>query len=180
MARIILVTGGCRSGKSVHALRLAQALDGQRAYVATCPVVDDEMRKRIANHRRQRRNWKTIEEELDLASVLRGNREYEVVIVDCLTLWVSNLMRQAEQAGRYLDEAAITRRCRALLAACRQRRGTVIFVTNEVGAGIVPDNALARRFRDLAGRCNQVMADGAGEVIFMVCGLPLTLKRISA
>jgi len=191
MARIILVTGGCRSGKSTHAQALAEALPGRRAYVATCPVFDDELRDRIEKHRQHRRDkgWETIEEQLDLAGVLAGTADYgaadyDVLLVDCLTLWVSNVLMGAAHDGpagseSLLDEMQIAERCGEFLAACRRREGAVIFVTNEVGMSIVPENALARRFRDLMGRCNQVVAAEADEVVLLTCGIPLTLKGTS-
>lgn len=178
MARVILVTGGCRSGKSAHAQQMAESLPGRRAYLATAPVCDDEMRQRVAAHRQARaeRQWTTLEEPLDLAGVLRGAAEFEVVLVDCLTLWVNNLLHAAEQAGRTLTETDAATRAAEVMDACRTRRGTVIFVTNEVGMGIVPEHASARLYRDLAGRCNQIVAAGAETVHFLVSGIPLTLK----
>src|SRR3972149_3335967 len=112
MARVVLITGGCRSGKSRHALALAEAIPGRRAYLATCPTMDDEeMRERIARHRKDRAGrWETIEEAVDLAGALAGARGFEVVLVDCLTLWVSNLMREAEGRGEKFDEDALARR----------------------------------------------------------------------
>ena len=178
MARVILVTGGSRSGKSRHALTLAESLPGPRAFVATCPPLDDEMRERIRKHRAARRDaaWQTIEEPTDLARVLGASAEFEVVLVDCLTLWVGNLMHEADERGEQMGEDEIEQCCRAVLEACAKRSGAVLFVTNEVGMGIVPENALARRFRDLAGRCNQMVAAAADEVILMVCGIPQPLK----
>ena len=179
MARVILITGGCRSGKSRHAMTLAESLGGRRAYVATCPVMEDaEMGERIARHQRERahRGWETIEEAAELAGALREARGFEVVLVDCVTLWVNNLMYGAEERGEGFDEDAMERRCEEVLGASREREGTVIFVTNEVGMGIVPENALARRFRDLVGRCNQVIAAGADAVTLVSCGIPLQLK----
>lgn len=178
MAKIILATGGARSGKSAYAQELAESLPGPRAFVATCPVPggeDEEMLARVDRHRRDRNDagWLTIEEEIDLKGVLAGNLEVRTVLVDCLTLWISNLLCAEPSLGE--DEMAA--RCGELLAACRKRQGSVIFVTNEVGSGIVPENALARKFRDLSGRCNQAMGRGADEVIFFSCGLPLYLKK---
>jgi adenosylcobinamide kinase/adenosylcobinamide-phosphate guanylyltransferase len=179
MAHIILVTGGGRSGKSAHALEIAQRLDGPRAFVATCPALDDEMRDRIQKHRRARQQagWRTIEETVDLPAALARAGDCRVVLVDCLTLWVNNLLYEAEQAGRAMEESDVQEQCEAALRACAPLAGTVIFVTNEVGWGIIPDNALARRFRDLSGRCNAVMAAGADEVVLVVCGLPIHLKK---
>ena len=179
MARIVLVTGGSRSGKSAHAQRLAESLPGRRVFVATCPALDGETRERIRRHQeaRARADWHTIEETADLAEALTTADGFDVVLVDCLTLWIGNRMHEAETRGGEVTEDAIALRCGEILEAARRRKGTVIFVTNEVGMGIVPDNAMARRFRDLAGRCNQTMAAGADEVLLLTCGIPLTLKR---
>jgi adenosylcobinamide kinase/adenosylcobinamide-phosphate guanylyltransferase len=180
MARVILVTGGSRSGKSSYAQRIGEGLDGPRAFVATCPVLDDEMAERVRKHQleRQSSDWKTLEETVDLAGALRGARDsYKVVLVDCLSLWINNLMHEAQVEGEGLTEDDIAHRCRELLDACDELSGTVIFVTNEVGMGIVPDNPASRLFRDLAGRCNQAMAAGADKVTLVSCGLPLHLKK---
>ncbi|HAU38995.1 MAG TPA: bifunctional adenosylcobinamide kinase/adenosylcobinamide-phosphate guanylyltransferase [Phycisphaerales bacterium] len=178
MARVILVTGGCRSGKSAYAQRLAEGLPGRRAYVATCPVIDEEMRHRIQRHREARKaaGWETVEESLALAKALTAVGQYDVVLVDCLTLWVNNLLHEAERKGDDLDEDHVAQRCQEALRACRALPGAVIFVSNEVGMGIVPDNPLARRYRDLVGRCNQVIAAGADVLTLVSCGIPLFLK----
>lgn len=177
MARIILITGGCRSGKSVHAQHLAESLPGRRLYVATCPVTDDEMAARIARHQQQRRgrDWETVEELVDLAGAIR-KAGAAVVLVDCLTLWANNLMYEAEKQEKEIGEDQVDGRCAEVLDTCRQREGTILFVTNEVGMGIVPDNESSRQFRDLVGRCNQTMAEGADEVTLVACGIPLKLK----
>ena len=175
MSLIHLITGGARSGKSDHALRLAENRSDNRAYVATCPVKDEEMRERVEKHRRRRqdRGWVTIEERTDLAAAVRGAGQ-KLLLIDCLTLWVSNLM---EQKGNELTEAEMERRSRAVLESCRDRDGAVFIVTNEVGMGVVPDNPAARRFRDLAGRTNQVFAAEADKVTLMVCGIATEVKN---
>lgn len=179
MARITLITGGGRSGKSRHALRLAESLGGKRAYVATCPIIDDETRRRVDRHKRERaaRQWETIEEPLDLAGVIARRTDCDVLLVDCLTLWINNLMYEAGQRGAGIDEDTAAARAAEVVAACRARGGAVLFVTNEVGMGIIPENALARTYRDLAGRCNQVFAESADSVTLVVSGIPLTLKE---
>ncbi len=179
MAKIILITGGCRSGKSAHARHVAESLDGRHVYVATCPVTDEEMQSRIARHQHERRqhDWETIEEQTDLAGAILGVRTEAVVLVDCLTLWVNNLVHEAGQRGETVEEHDLERLCGGTIDACRRHGGTVIFVTNEVGMGIVPDNAASRRYRDLAGRCNQVIAAAADEVTLLTCGLPLTVRK---
>jgi adenosylcobinamide kinase / adenosylcobinamide-phosphate guanylyltransferase len=180
MARVILITGGARSGKSDYARRLAEALPGPRAFVATCPPLDDEMRERIRKHRLERvkSDWHTIEEPLEPAKTLwSASGDFAVFLVDCLTLWINNLLYRAEQQGLVLAEEEMERTCDELLAACARVQGTVIFVTNEVGLSIVPENKLSRLYRDLVGTCNQRMARGADEVYLVTCGIPLTLKK---
>jgi adenosylcobinamide kinase / adenosylcobinamide-phosphate guanylyltransferase len=178
MARVILVTGGGRSGKSTFAQGLAESMAGRRAYIATCPVIDDEMAARVRKHREARKagRWDTIEEPLALADALRRDGGHDVCLVDCLTLWVNNVVYEAEKVGRAVTEDDVARLCDEILEACRRRPGAVIFVTNEVGMGIIPENPLARRYRDLAGRCNQVIARKSETVILMVSGIPVTIK----
>ena len=165
--RLTLVLGGARSGKSALAERLLTAGQGPWAYVATAQAFDDEMRERIAQHRARRADgWVTFEAPVDLAGTL-GKAGDQPVLVDCLTLWLSNLM-----LGGY-DVALATD---ALIVALSDRTKPCILVSNEVGLGIVPDNALARLFRDEAGRLNQRMAEAADRVVFVAAGLHLTLK----
>ena len=165
----LLVLGGARSGKSRYAQGRAEALTGQLVYLATAQAFDQEMRERIALHRADRGSrWSTVEEPLELAQAIAASSTAEtVVLVDCLTLWASNLILAERDA-----DAATEGLARAILGA----RGPVILVANEVGLGIVPDNALARRFRDVAGRINQEVARAADEVVMLFAGLPLMLK----
>jgi len=165
----LLVLGGARSGKSRYAQVRAEALAGELVYLATAQAFDQEMHERIALHRADRgTRWSTVEAPLELAETITAcSKPDTVVLVDCLTLWASNLIL-AER-----DAAAATE---GLLRAVSSARGMVILVTNEVGLGIVPDNALARRFRDAAGRINQEMAAAVDEVVMMFAGLPLVLK----
>jgi adenosylcobinamide kinase/adenosylcobinamide-phosphate guanylyltransferase len=178
MARITLIVGGCRSGKSAYAEQVAESLPPRRLYVATCPVTDPEMARRIEAHQSARsgRGWETVEEQLDVAGVLGRHRQANVLLVDCITLWVNNLMYAAEQEADGLGESEIVRKCDELLAAARECSGSVIFVSNEVGMGIVPENPAARRFRDLVGRANQEIARRADTVTLMSCGIPRQLK----
>jgi adenosylcobinamide kinase / adenosylcobinamide-phosphate guanylyltransferase len=178
MANIILITGGSRSGKSAYAQKLAEALPGPRTYVATCPVIDPEMEMRVKKHREARSasDWETIEEPVDLAGALSRAEAYRVVLVDCLTLWVNNLLYEAEGRGAVFTEEDAAVRCREMIDACRYHSGTIIFVTNELGMGIIPANEPARRFRDCAGRMNQMIAAAADTVTLVVAGLPLRLK----
>jgi adenosylcobinamide kinase/adenosylcobinamide-phosphate guanylyltransferase len=165
----LLVLGGARSGKSRFAQSRAEALPGDLVYLATGQAFDEEMRERIALHRADRGpRWSTVEAPLELAEAITAHSTPEtVVLVDCLTLWASNLML-AEQ-----DVVAATG---GLLRSLSTARGRVILVANEVGLGIVPDNALARRFRDVAGRINQDVAAAVEEVVMIFAGLPLVLK----
>ncbi len=168
LAHLTLVLGGARSGKSRHAESLIEALPAPWAYIATAQAWDDEMRARIAEHRARRSaDWITLDAPLDLPEAIRGLPEGRPVLVDCLTLWLTNLIL-AEQ-----DTAVAVA---ALIDVCAQASSPVVLVSNEVGLGIVPDNALARRFRDEAGRLHQAVAARAGRVIFMVAGLPMQVK----
>jgi adenosylcobinamide kinase/adenosylcobinamide-phosphate guanylyltransferase len=162
-AHLTFVLGGARSGKSAYAEALVTALPGPWAYVATGQAFDAEMAARVAEHRARRAaGWRTIEAPVDLAAALAVP---EPVLVDCLTLWVSNLML----AEREVDWPG-------LCAALDARAAPTVIVSNEVGLGIVPDNAMARAFRDLAGRLHQQVAARADRVIFMVAGLPMVVK----
>ena len=166
-AQLTLILGGVRSGKSRHAENLATALPAPRIYVATAEALDDEMRQRIAAHRARRGSgWTTLEAPRDLASAVAMHRT-SPVLVDCLTLWVSNLLLGG------CDIAAATAGLDRALAV---RRAPTILVANEVGLGIVPDNALAREFRDRAGLLHQHLAAQANSVLFMVAGLPMRMK----
>jgi adenosylcobinamide kinase/adenosylcobinamide-phosphate guanylyltransferase len=178
MGRLILVTGGARSGKSDYALQLAQSLPGPRCFIATCPVVDSEMDERIARHREERvgTGWQTVEEQTDIAAILRAHQNDPVCLIDCLTLWVNNLLYLAEQSDKLFSDADMRQQCDLLTEAANIHQGTVICVTNEVGMGIVPDNPAARVYRDLVGRCNRMMATAATEVYLVSCGIPLRLK----
>ena len=177
MGQIVFVIGGCRSGKSRYAQARAEALPQSRVYIATCPATDDEMRARVARHQADRAaaQWQTVEEHLDPAAAIRA-LDGATVLLDCLTVWVSNLMYAREQENVAFDEDHMAAAAADLVAAARAHDGTVLVVTNEVGLGIVPDNAVARRYRDLAGRCNQTVAAAADEAVLLVSGLPVTLK----
>ncbi len=168
LPRVTLVLGGARSGKSRYAEGLAETFPLPRVYVATAQAFDAEMRERIAVHRARRDvTWTTIEAPLELAEVLAAAEDRGIVLVDCLTLWLSNIML----AERDVD-AETTR----LIGAIGAARGALVLVSNEVGLGIVPDNALARRFRDAQGWLNQRIASVAEHVVLLSAGLPLVLK----
>jgi adenosylcobinamide kinase/adenosylcobinamide-phosphate guanylyltransferase len=166
--RRTLVLGGARSGKSRYAESLIAALRPPWLYVATAEGRDAEMAERIANHRAQRASgWQTIDAPHDLASALGTVPLKAPLLVDCVTLWLSN---------RMLADADVDCEIRVLEAALDRRAGPVVLVSNEVGSGIVPDNALARRFRDLQGQLNQRLAAGADRVVLVVAGMPLIVK----
>ena len=169
LAPVTLVLGGARSGKSHYAEAQIERAAGGGTYIATATVEDDEMRTRIAEHRARRGpQWRTVEENLDLADAIALSAEWRrPILVDCLTLWLASLIR----AGG--DVAAETDRLVAALAAANV---PIVLVANEVGLGIVPENGLARTFRDAAGRLNQRMAALADRVVFMAAGLPMLLK----
>lgn len=165
---VILITGGARSGKSTRAEALARAFPGQPVYVATAEALDAEMEARIARHRARRgTDWIEREVPLDLVPALLATDGGGARLVDCLTLWLSNLMHATRDWERDVRELA---------GALPRLSSPVVFVTNEVGLGIVPDNALARSFRDAAGIMNQIIAAAADEVEFVVAGLPMKLK----
>ncbi len=166
---VTLVLGGARSGKSSYAEQLAESQCRDCVYVATATAGDEEMADRIARHQERRgAGWRTVEAALDLAGALAAAASSDtVVLVDCLTLWLSNIL---------FEELNVENECGKLVAALPGLAGPVIFVSNEVGLGIVPDNALARRFRDEAGRLNQAVAAAAQSVVFVAAGLPLVLK----
>ena len=169
----IFFVGGCRSGKSAAALRKAEALEADRhIFVATCRPYDEEMRARIARHRHERDDrWETLEVPLELPAALAArNTRGNVLLVDCLTLWVTNLM---------MDERAdedIEARIRALAETLTAMRCPVVLVANEVGQGIVPENRMARQFRDWAGTVNQQVAACADQVYWTVAGIPVKIK----
>ena len=174
----ILITGGARSGKSRFAEDLAGQIGGRVIYLATAEPFDAEMVERIAVHRRRRpAEWLTVEEPLDLAAVIRGFGAGDTVLVDCLTVFLSNLIFK-----RYMDcplanlEPHIHRDLLELENAVNCSAANILLVTNEVGGGIVPKNELARTFRDLAGIVNQAMAAVCNQVYMVVAGIPVKIK----
>ncbi|MEI6639621.1 MAG: bifunctional adenosylcobinamide kinase/adenosylcobinamide-phosphate guanylyltransferase [Chlorobium sp.] len=173
MRIIYYVTGGARSGKSSFALQLAASYKN-KVFLATAEPFDDEMRSRIDKHQEERRgHFTTIEEPLSLGQALRQiPAATDVVLLDCLTVWAGNLMHYAEGVG----EGEIDRQIELFFEALRQPPCDIILVSNEVGMGIVPENAMARRFRDLAGLINQRAAARATEAYLLCSGLPIRLK----
>lgn len=173
MKDILFVIGGCRSGKSGHALKAAECFGGEKKiFIATCLPHDDEMRNRVAKHRKERsRTWHTVEEPLRLPdSIVEHSRDATVLLVDCLTLWINNLLLETGNGVKILDQIS------ALIHAIDTADCPVVLVSNEVGTGIVPENKLARQFRDLAGTVNQAVAQYADKVVWMVAGIPVTIK----
>jgi adenosylcobinamide kinase/adenosylcobinamide-phosphate guanylyltransferase len=169
----ILITGGSRSGKSGYALALGEKLGGQNnIFIATCVPSDEEMQKRVQRHKLERGpHWHTIEEPLDLPKAIdQAGAHAEVMLIDCLTLWVSNLMAAHEDDDLLLDKVQM------LCSALDSPPCPIVLVTNEVGAGIVPENPLVRRFRDLAGWTNQLVAAACRQVFWMVAGIAVPVK----
>jgi adenosylcobinamide kinase/adenosylcobinamide-phosphate guanylyltransferase len=170
---IILILGGARSGKSRHAQEIGEPFKGRKLFVATAQALDEEMSKRIENHRKQRgARWETREEPVELVRVIsEAQMKYDVILIDCLTLWISNLLMAHGE-----DRSGIENAIQSLIDSLKNAKTTTILVSNEVGLGIVPDNQVARSFRDLAGMLNQRVAQVADRVIFMVAGLPINVK----
>jgi adenosylcobinamide kinase / adenosylcobinamide-phosphate guanylyltransferase len=168
--KIVFVLGGARSGKSAFALREASKAEGKKAFIATAEALDDEMRQRINNHRKERGGaWATFEEPLNIARLIKDVRDsYDIVLVDCLTLWLSNIMHAGFDTNKTVDELidVISEDCPALLYV----------VSNEVGMGLVPESSLARAYRDNLGYLNKKIAEAATDVVFMAAGIPLKLK----
>ena len=168
---LTLVIGGARSGKSRHAEGMILATGLPRLYIATAEAWDDEMRARIAQHQADRgANWQTVEAPHDLSKALRAVPKGQAVLIDCVTLWLTN---------RMLAEADLAADTTALLQALADCPAPVVVVTNELGWSIVPENALARRFRDAQGRLNQRLAAQADRVVTVIAGLPLLLKDMA-
>jgi adenosylcobinamide kinase/adenosylcobinamide-phosphate guanylyltransferase len=173
LAKLTLVLGGARSGKSRHAEALVTAEPRPWTYIATAEAFDDEMAERIAEHRRRRgEGWRTVEAPLDLAEAVRKEGlSGRPILIDCLTLWLSNTMLRTEAHA-----ASGLRRDDGLIEAIDQSISPIVAVSNEVGLGIVPETPLGRRFRDAQGRLNQAVAAAADRVVLMVAGLPLQVK----
>lgn len=180
MNKLILITGGARSGKSSYALHAAEKIGEKKLFVATSPTLDDEMTARITRHQDERRDrgWDLLEEQVDLCSHLIGiNGKYDVILVDCITLWVNNIIYTYTKQNRQFDDIILKSECQKMLKVIQQLTCTVICVTNEVGLGIVPENKVSRLYRDCVGMCNQTIATAADDVILVSCGIPLYLKQ---
>ena len=173
MKKNTLVLGGCRSGKSRHALELAAEMAAKnKIFMATCVPHDDEMKQRVARHQAERsRSWQTLEVPVELPEAIKNKSTHaDLILVDCLTLWVSNLLMESD------DMARIEQVVQRLTLSLETARCPVILVSNETGTGIVPENRLARQFRDVVGLTNQRVAACVDRVIWMVAGIPVTIK----
>ncbi len=173
MGETVFVIGGCRSGKSRHALVLAEdRLGSKNCFVATCVPYDEEMKDRVRRHQEERGGkWRSVEAPLALPEAIdRQGGTADVIVIDCLTLWMNNLIMDERTDEEVLNQVE------QLECALSKTRCPVFMVSNEVGTGIVPENKLARRFRDLAGFTNQRMAECADQVIWMVAGIPVKIK----
>jgi adenosylcobinamide kinase/adenosylcobinamide-phosphate guanylyltransferase len=178
---LILILGGAGSGKSAFAQRLAQQKAEKVLFVATAEAKDSEMTMRIRRHRRRRPGqWHTVEEPLELARVIGEAASHQVVIVDCLTLWVSNLLQADEAQKPSGQEATVLAAARGLVDAYENGEATLIMVSNEVGMGLVPPYPMGRLYRDVLGRVNQLLAAQANRVYLMVAGLAVELMSLGA
>ncbi|MFH2046277.1 MAG: bifunctional adenosylcobinamide kinase/adenosylcobinamide-phosphate guanylyltransferase [Pseudomonadota bacterium] len=174
MKDIIFLTGGCKSGKSRHALDLAENITGdKKIFIATCTPFDEEMKERIRRHKEERsKKWHTIEEPVLLSEAIsQWSAKSDIILIDCLTLWINNIMLQ------HTDIDKVSESIQKLVSSLKNSNCPVILVSNEVGSGIVPDNELSRFFRDAAGLVNQKIASIANWVIWMVAGIPVVIKE---
>jgi adenosylcobinamide kinase/adenosylcobinamide-phosphate guanylyltransferase len=172
MGNITFILGGARSGKSQFAIKLAKEKTKKVAFIASCKPLDLEMKKRIMLHKKARPiHWQTFEEPRDIVSVLKKiGDKFELILIDCLTLFISNLLLKS------FKEASIEYEVNKILSTLKKIKAKSIIISNEVGLGIVPENKLARDFRDIAGRMNQLVAAKSNEVFFMTASIPLKIK----
>jgi adenosylcobinamide kinase / adenosylcobinamide-phosphate guanylyltransferase len=170
--KLILITGGCRSGKSQFALDYANRHFHKKRYLATSEALDEEMVKRIEDHKKRRGlDWQTVEEPIKIAEAIRQHEDdVEVILLDCITLWLSNLLMRQKSDHEIMNEVD------KFIDTINQGQVSFIIVSNEVGMGIVPVDPLGRRFRDLSGMANQKIAEAAQTVVFMVSGMPIFMK----
>ncbi len=168
--KLVFITGGARSGKSTFALNESSRILGNKAYIATAEALDEEMKERIEKHKKQRGNsWDTYEEPIKIADVIkRIEDQYSAIVIDCLTLWLSNL---------FLNNKNVEREIESLCSSLSTVHCPLFIVSNEVGMGIVPENKIARNFRDMAGILNQKVAEISDKVYVIIAGIPLKLKE---
>src|SRR5512139_1086716 len=171
--KVVFITGGARSGKSSFALREASLISGRKVFIATAQPTDNEMKERIERHQRDRGlGWETLEEPLRVSKAIEEMSErYDVLILDCLTIWLSNVMWSGSDAELEIENLVLS-----IKRFLGNPSAMLFIVSNEVGMGIVPENEMARKFRDLAGRLNQKVAEVSGEVYWTVSGIPLKIK----
>ncbi len=178
---IVFVVGGTRSGKSDFALKKALELaeNNKKYFIATCPRIDDEITDRIARHQNDRDGlgFITVEEQLQINDVLHTIEPGSVILLDCMTLWINNLLYEASEQEVNIDESVIEEKTQQLIKSAKERNLTLISVSNEVGMGLVPADEVTRKYRDLVGRSNAVMAGASDKVYLVTCGIPLTLKE---
>lgn len=179
---IVLVTGGARSGKSSFAEKYVAKQGKRIAYIATAMVLDDEMKFRVDLHQKRRPdNWHTFEAPFNAhEAIIKAAADHDAVLFDCMTLYMSNIIFSLPGIeDSALNYSTVREKIELLIEAAQQFSGTVVFVTNEVGSGIVPDNHLAREYRDLAGLANQMVAAAADKVFLVVSGIPVDIKKIA-
>lgn len=173
MPGIILITGGARSGKSNFAVKLASQSKGKVAFIATAVAEDDEMKRRITLHKKSRpQEWTTVEEPLNLSKAIESVYDHDVIIIDCITLYLNNLISN----DGTIDDEFMLLKIKKMIESAKRFHGTIIIISNELGMGIVPENRLAREFRDVAGKANQMIAESADKVYVCFSGIPVQIK----
>jgi adenosylcobinamide kinase/adenosylcobinamide-phosphate guanylyltransferase len=181
--KITFIIGGARSGKSSFALKEASGIKGRKVYIATAEALDDEMKDRVEKHKNERGNeWDTYEEQVSISEVLLNIKDkYACLLLDCLTLWMSNILLRSQiaESGHPLPEESIQKLIDTLTRLKDVKGPALIIVSNEVGMGIVPENRMARQFRDLAGTLNQKVAEIADEVCLVTAGIPIKIKGLN-
>jgi adenosylcobinamide kinase / adenosylcobinamide-phosphate guanylyltransferase len=171
MKKIIFITGAVRSGKSSFSVEIAKKSKKQVIFLATCKPSDGEMKIRVKKHQQNRpSNWQTIEENLDISSVFKNTDSKNIILIDCITLWISNLLLYG------LKEKDIFKKVENFITTIKETDSSIIIVSNEVGWGIVPENKLARTFRDIIGITHQKISQASNEVFLMVSGIPMKIK----
>lgn len=176
MGKVVLISGGIRSGKSSFALKKAKELPGKKVFLAVAQPIDKEMIERIKRHQQERGSqWVTIEEPLEIAKKLKELiKDHQVILVECLTTWVGNMLYHIQ--NKDLIEERFKQLTKLLKQNLKKKMANIFIVTNETGLGIVPDNLLAREYLELLGKLNQMIVEISDEVYFMIAGLPLKLK----